>query len=723
MRAASPTALWTCIVLVLCLATVAARAQSQEPESTDDHGKTPDRTSGAHADQKKSRTGSLEESAPPKSEPSRWERLRDSISPFRPKRQSSDTGDRARNDLISRGRLATQGNSKAAEVPARKPKSSQPQDESRRRWLIGKYVRYAPGEDPNSPDYDGAKQDDSVSRATYSKVQEPTQLPSLDPLSRPSPNAPGNITGAPDATPLPPGPTAVLPTPVPPSPDQPDASEPGAAAIEPIIAALNTEYEREPYNLCKRWLRGYPFLVEWFPKHLGPPRKTAGADSEEETFARVNGPAVVDMSRPGAPRRSPPSPWDSPPFPGSEYQGYPLIGTPMNPSEDPLQQALLRGPFGDAIRDSRIEVHGWVTVSGNWSNANRSNLPTAYWIVPNSFQVDQAILRFEREIDWVQTDHPDWGFRWVNLYGIDYRYTTAGGIFSQQLLYHNNLYGYDPVEFWAELYIPNIFQGMVIRLGRWIACPDIEAQYAPDNYLASHSLLFTYDTYTQTGIMFSFQLNQRNMVQGAIQSGTDMAPWYPGALPTGFFGWRWIAESNNDAFYTCLNNINNGKFRYFFADGRKAGHDNFNYIVTTWEHRFSQKVHTKTEAYYMWQFDAVVGGTPSLGAPQSFGGGGGLGTYLPGNSPAYGVLNYTMFQLSKRDYFTVRNEWWRDVRGERSGFATNYSSHTIGISHQFNDVVMIRPELGYYHSYDVPAFNLGRSKDLLMGGFDLTIRF
>jgi hypothetical protein len=400
-----------------------------------------------------------------------------------------------------------------------------------------------------------------------------------------------------------------------------------------------------------------------------------------------------------------------------------LIGVPPSPTEDPMQKALLLGPFGDEIRESRIEFHGWATVSGNWSNARNSNLPTAYWIVPNSFQLDQLIVRFEREADTVQTDHMDWGFRAVGLYGIDYRYTTAGGIFSQQLLYHNNLYGFDPVEFFAELYIPNIFEGMSIRLGRWIACPDIEAQYAPDNYLASHSLLFTYDTYTQTGAMFSFQINQRNMIQGAIQSGTDMAPWYPGALATGFFGWRWVSQSNNDAFYTCLNNVNNAKFRYFFADGHKAGHDNFNYIVSTWEHRFSQAIHTKTEAYYMWQFDAVVGGTPSLGPPMSFGGGGGLGKFLPGNSPAYGVLNYTMFQLSKRDYFTLRNEWWRDQRGERSGFATNYSSNTIGISHQFNDRVMIRPELGFYHSYDVPAFNLGKNKNLLMGGFDLTVRF
>ncbi len=145
--------------------------------------------------------------------------------------------------------------------------------------------------------------------------------------------------------------------------------------------------------------------------------------------------------------------------------------------------------------------------------------------------------------------------------------------------------------------------------------------------------------------------------------------------------------------------------------------------MTTWEHRFSQKVHTKTEAYYMWQFDAVVGGTPSLGPALGAGGGGGLGKFLPGNSPAYGVLNYTMFALSKRDYFTVRNEWWDDQRGERSGFATNYSSHTIGISHQFNDLVMIRPEIGFYHSYNVPAFDLGTKSNLLMYGFDLTVRF
>jgi hypothetical protein len=96
---------------------------------------------------------------------------------------------------------------------------------------------------------------------------------------------------------------------------------------------------------------------------------------------------------------------------------------------------------------------------------------------------------------------------------------------------------------------------------------------------------------------------------------------------------------------------------------------------------------------------------------------------LPGLSLSYGVLNYTMFEISKRDYITVRNEWWRDERGMRSGFASHYTTHALGLSHQFNDVVMIRPEIGYYRSYTTAAFDRGTDKDLLMIGFDTTFRF
>jgi hypothetical protein len=36
----------------------------------------------------------------------------------------------------------------------------------------------------------------------------------------------------------------------------------------------------------------------------------------------------------------------------------------------------------------------------------------------------------------------------------------------------------------------------------------IEAQFAPDNYLFTHSLMFTYDCYTQTGANTAIKLNK-----------------------------------------------------------------------------------------------------------------------------------------------------------------------------------------------------------------------
>jgi hypothetical protein len=423
------------------------------------------------------------------------------------------------------------------------------------------------------------------------------------------------------------------------------------------------------------------------------------------------------------PRRALPSPFDSPPFPGSEYQGYPLIGVPPDNTIWPLMQAIQGTWYSDILNATKTRIYGWVTVEGNLSSSKQTNTPDSYWIRPNRMDMDQALFRAERQPDTVQTDHIDWGFRSTVLYGIDYRYMTAGGWSSDQLLKHNQLYGWDPTEQYIDVYIPWVAQGMEIRVGRWIACPDIETQFAPDNYMGSHSLLFTFDTYTQTGIMFTFKLSDQWTFQAAVHSGTDMAPWYQGSLLTGAFGIRWVSKDNNDAYYGWLNAINSAEFRHFQQYGQPLGHDNFNYYVQTWEHRFTREIITKTESYFMWQRGAVVGGTPSAGPVEPFGGGGGIGADIPGITYTFGVLNYTEVQLSKRDYITIRNEWWKDDRGERSGFAGTYTSHAIGLSHNFTPYFQIRPEIGLYRNWHEPAFDNGLRKNQVMAGFDMTVRF
>ena len=428
-------------------------------------------------------------------------------------------------------------------------------------------------------------------------------------------------------------------------------------------------------------------------------------------------------SGPEPARRALPAPFDSPPFPSGEYQGFPLVGVPYNSGAYPLMQAIYGGPYGEEIKASRVKLYGWLNASGNWSTSKNSNMPTSYWIFPNQPVLNQLVVRLERELDTVQTDHIDWGFRSTILYGTDYRYMTSGGWFSDQLLKHNQMYGFDPTEQYVDVYIPKVAQGLIITAGRWIATPDIETQFGPDNYLGTHSILFTFDTYTQTGVMATLMLNKNWTVQAALHAGTDMAPWYVGATPTGMLGVRWVSDSNNDSVYLVLNSINDAKFRRFTVDGQPAGHDNFNYLVGTWQHTFTPGIHTKTEGYFMWQRDAVVGGTPSLGPTKSFGGGGGIGRDIPGTTYTYGLVNYTMFETSRKSFFTVRNEWYRDEDGERTGFATNYSSHTVGFTYQLSPSIMLRPEVGYYHSYNAKAFDLGKKDYTVIGGLDVTLRF
>ena len=57
----------------------------------------------------------------------------------------------------------------------------------------------------------------------------------------------------------------------------------------------------------------------------------------DEFFPPKNG---NEEESPEPARRALPSPFDSPPFPGSEYQGYPIIGIPPDTSVYPFMKAV-----------------------------------------------------------------------------------------------------------------------------------------------------------------------------------------------------------------------------------------------------------------------------------------------------------------------------------------------------------------------------------------------
>ena len=363
-------------------------------------------------------------------------------------------------------------------------------------------------------------------------------------------------------------------------------------------------------------------------------------------------------------------------------------------------------------------MYGWVNAGFDLSTSNKSNIPESYAIVPNKLELDQAVVRFERLPDTVQKDHVDWGFRLTPMYGIDYRWTTAQGWFSGQLLNHNRLYGFDPVEAYGLVYTPNVAQGMVIKFGRYISPPDIEEQLAPDNYLYTHSLMFTFDCYTQTGINAAIKLNDQWSILFGIHAGDDIAPWNGAAHPTAMAMVRWASKANNDSLWGGIDSLNGGKF--------KDGHDNLQQFNLTWTHRFNEAgtLLTSTEAYYIFQTHALIGGTVNNGPPHSWFQNVGPGALIPGNAPAFGVVNYTEWKFAKKDFLSLRPiDYIVDYKGERSGFATTMASWTVGVTHRFNDLVSVRPEVRYEYAFSARPWDNGTRKGQLMFAMDALMRF
>jgi len=390
-----------------------------------------------------------------------------------------------------------------------------------------------------------------------------------------------------------------------------------------------------------------------------------------------------------------PSPLPSPPFPTADWDGAPLIGTEGN----------------------KFKIYGWADVGGNISSSKHSNAPTSYDLIPNSVVLDQVGVKFDKQPNTAQRDHFDWGFLSTTIFGTDYRYTLAKGYFSDQLLEHNNKYGFDPAELYGLFYFPKVADGMILKVGRYISPADIEAQWATDNYLYSHSLMFTVDPFTFTGAQATFKLGSYWQLEAGAHFGNDMAPWVNSARLNGLLMFRWVSRNNNNSLYGGINSLGSGEYNH--------EHDDLQMVVLTWGHKFDETFHTMTEAYYMWENHALTGGTVINGPAHEFLEGVGPGVPIPGTATAQGFVNYFQVLFDKKDYLSIRNDLLNDPQANRTGFKTLYTTHTVGFVHYFTDKIRVRPEVRYERAYakGVTPYDNGAKKDQYTAAMDLIVRF
>ena len=434
----------------------------------------------------------------------------------------------------------------------------------------------------------------------------------------------------------------------------------------------------------------------------------------------------------------PDAPATTPPFPFTEwpYGGATSIGVTRPASADsPLMVAMANTDMGKALSAGNMQIYGWINGGGNISsNTVRpgGNWPAAYDFTPNTFQLDQAVVYFERVPDTVQTDHVDWGFRLSAIYGENYRYTTAYGLASYQLTGHNLNNGYDFPMVYGELYVPQIADGLLLRLGRFISVPDIEAQLAPNNYMYTHSMTYTFDNYTNTGLQGTLALNKNWFVQLGVTVGTEAMPWHwgqtvpnpfpnpvfpgntmlkdPGAKPSVTAGVRWQSDSGWDNIYVVADAINDGTW----------GWNNLQWKGVTWYHRINKEWHFSWEMYSLSQRNVLNITDPGQiiangGFPFTPANGATFNTpffaqcsnpnVLTCKAEVFTTVMYLNYQFSPLDNISFRPEFYDDMEGQRTGTKTRYVTMGLGWQHWFSPQVELRPEVTYYRSLDAPAFN------------------
>jgi len=498
-----------------------------------------------------------------------------------------------------------------------------------------------------------------------------------------------------------------------------DASLPAKAPVgcRTVVDPYKNYACLEPYlgtTFMERFINYY--RLEW--GHEAPP-----ADPKAPPGRRAEWP--------GTPQATPPYPFTEWPYGGTTSLGV----TRPSSVDSPLMVAFGNTSAGQWMNDNHIQVYGWVDPSGNLSTSTvkGGNAPAAYSYNPNTVQLDQAVIYFERLPDTVQKDHVDWGFRIAPIYGENYRYTTAYGLWSSQLLNQNANNGWDMPMAYGEVFIPQVAQGLMVRFGRYISIPDIEAQLAPNNYMSSHSMTYTFDNYTNTGIELTMAATKNWTIQAGLTVGTEAMPWHvgqtianpfpnalfpnstmakdPGAQPSGTFGVRWTSDSGNDDINVVADGINNGTW----------GYNNLQWYGLTYYHKFNDQWHISFESYNEHQNNVAnlnnpaavaaiaAGGTPFSPQYMPFNASGGAfcanATMISCTATYQTFLTYVNYKITPLDNISYRAEFVNDEQGQRTGTKTRYVETGIGWQHWFSPQIEMRPEVSYYKSLDAMAFN------------------
>jgi hypothetical protein len=458
-----------------------------------------------------------------------------------------------------------------------------------------------------------------------------------------------------------------------------DASEGGPAPIEESSAALEQQ-----------------------PNQPAPPPRG------ESTPAPVEVPAPL--------LQPPPTPPPTVPAPFTK-------GQPKPPERWWLMRELQGTWPGAFFDDNRFSISGWTEGSYTASTSQVSNLPVTFNDRANTFLLQQEWLRFNRALVTTGTTEPSFGYHLDVLIGSDYRWTLIRGLFNSQLdnsTGAQNLYGVDPIQFYADAYFPTLFQGTELRVGRTYNPFGYESLEAVSTPLLSRSYAFFNQPFTVMGVGAYITFSPVWSAVLLLTNGNDtyLVPYQE-------------ARSFGKITYAAPNQKDNVQLGWTWGRGRfnagapfnpatvalaqePAGHNNFNMINVVYTHVFNPVFTYANESEFAYQNAVPVnvsGGLVRTGPDMN-----------PGTAHWASCVHYFRVNYSARISSILRVENFDDFNGQRTGFRGLYTAVTGGVQfHLRSNAIMIRPELRYDYNGESRPFE-GKHGQFLAAS-DLILRW
>ena len=380
------------------------------------------------------------------------------------------------------------------------------------------------------------------------------------------------------------------------------------------------------------------------------------------------------------------SPTDDPPrvrlLPpvGSHTIAAEPIPPPLPNEPEPPKNIENSGP--SQTTPSRLNFSGWIDGSFTASSARSSNRPMGWNDEANEFLFQQIFFRLEKSLN--TDDHaPSFGWRSDWLYGSDYFYTRT----QRPIFYNSNRpdhYGWDPVEFFAQAYLP-LAAGLDLKVGRFFAPFNKDTVEAISTPSVSRTYTFINSPYTATGGLATLNLNKQWSVAAGAVLGNDL----------------FISEGNEGRFlgylvYQSSDQVDSWKIGMMLGRGsynQALAIDNENIVDLLWDHRINNN--------WTYSFEALYGYENGVARPGKLNY---LGQPTIGTGQILGITNYLFYQISEKVTAMGRIELFDDFQGFRTQYEGLYVVPAVGLTFRPAKNMLIRPELRYDYNGESRPF-------------------